>query len=113
MEVRQLRHHTDRTDDGERRGQYLIGDARHHVATAGRDLIDRDRQLDAGRAQSRQLRSCQTIAMHHAAFAVELQQHLDSERSEEHTSELQSLMRTSYAVFCLKKTNTTTLYYPL
>src|SRR3546814_3292682 len=28
-------------------------------------------------------------------------------RSEEHTSELQSLMRTSYAVFCLKKNNTT------
>src|SRR3546814_4455918 len=36
------------------------------------------------------------------------------ERSEEHTSELQSLMRISYAVFCLKKkniktTNTTSL----
>src|SRR3546814_18021858 len=30
-------------------------------------------------------------------------------RSEEHTSELQSLMRTSYAVFCLKKTNKTIL----
>src|SRR3546814_6483286 len=28
------------------------------------------------------------------------------DRSEEHTSELQSLMRTSYAVFCLKKNNT-------
>src|SRR3546814_5398776 len=28
-------------------------------------------------------------------------------RSEEHTSELQSLMRTSYAVFCLKKKNRT------
>src|SRR3546814_8324920 len=28
---------------------------------------------------------------------------LDSGRSEEHTSELQSLMRISYAVFCLKK----------
>src|SRR3546814_10478964 len=27
------------------------------------------------------------------------------ERTEEHTSELQSLMRTSYAVFCLKKKN--------
>src|SRR3546814_1626301 len=27
-----------------------------------------------------------------------------SDRSEEHTSELQSLMRISYAVFCLKKT---------
>src|SRR3546814_5431167 len=30
-------------------------------------------------------------------------------RSEEHTSELQSLMRNSYAVFCLKKKNN--LYY--
>src|SRR3546814_4710536 len=29
------------------------------------------------------------------------------ERSEEHTSELQSLMRISYAVFCLKKKNST------
>src|SRR3546814_1735703 len=29
-------------------------------------------------------------------------------RSEEHTSELQSLMRISYAVFCLKKKNTKT-----
>src|SRR3546814_3643629 len=28
----------------------------------------------------------------------------DNNRSEEHTSELQSLMRISYAVFCLKKT---------
>src|SRR3546814_10578336 len=31
------------------------------------------------------------------------------DRSEEHTSELQSLMRTSYAVFCLKKKNSRTL----
>src|SRR3546814_3636759 len=30
-----------------------------------------------------------------------------SYRSEEHTSELQSLMRISYVVFCLKKKNTT------
>src|SRR3546814_2296173 len=30
-------------------------------------------------------------------------------RSEEHTSELQSLMRISYAVFCLKKKKTNTL----
>src|SRR3546814_9472369 len=29
----------------------------------------------------------------------------DEKRSEEHTSELQSLMRISYAVFCLKKKN--------
>src|SRR3546814_2729151 len=32
---------------------------------------------------------------------------LAAERSEEHTSELQSLMRTSYAVSCLKKKNKT------
>src|SRR3546814_3999473 len=31
----------------------------------------------------------------------------EQRRSEEHTSELQSLMRSSYAVFCLKKKNTT------
>src|SRR3546814_3037349 len=31
-------------------------------------------------------------------------------RSEEHTSELQSLMRISYAVFCLKKKNHSTMY---
>src|SRR3546814_3096872 len=33
---------------------------------------------------------------------------LHAVRSEEHTSELQSLMRISYAVFCLKKKKTTT-----
>src|SRR3546814_10796497 len=39
---------------------------------------------------------------------VGLLQDLGVERSEEHTSELQSLMRISYAVFCLKKTNNPT-----
>src|SRR3546814_4230978 len=41
--------------------------------------------------------------------------HAATSRSEEHTSELQSLMRISYAVFCLKKkkkvTNTTKVQY--
>src|SRR3546814_10912582 len=37
-----------------------------------------------------------------------LRELLESLRSEEHTSELQSLMRNSYAVFCLKKKTTTT-----
>src|SRR3546814_8349458 len=35
------------------------------------------------------------------------------ERSEEHTSELQSLMRISYAVFCLKKKKTHTNTKPI
>src|SRR3546814_2732306 len=34
------------------------------------------------------------------------------QRSEEHTSELQSLMRISYAVFCLKKKNKKTIHKP-
>src|SRR3546814_7135766 len=36
---------------------------------------------------------------------AEVRRHPLRERSEEHTSELQSLMRISYAVFCLKKKN--------
>src|SRR3546814_4358638 len=36
---------------------------------------------------------------------------LAGQRSEEHTSELQSLMRISYAVFCLKKKTKTLNYY--
>src|SRR3546814_3764950 len=35
--------------------------------------------------------------------ALQQFQQLSTDRSEEHTSELQSLMRISYAVFCLKK----------
>src|SRR3546814_10635908 len=38
-----------------------------------------------------------------AAPAARVQNLVKTYRSEEHTSELQSLMRTSYAVFCLKK----------
>src|SRR3546814_1339227 len=47
----------------------------------------------------RHQRRCHSLADRKA-----VQQHLiDAVRSEEHTSELQSLMRISYAVFCLKK----------
>src|SRR3546814_8476086 len=52
----------------------------------------------------------------HISFVAHLPQHLMHHdpvgtRSEEHTSELQSLMRISYAVFCLKKkTNNTTIH---
>src|SRR3546814_9944679 len=50
--------------------------------------------------------NCQLLPLH-----VTVKQHRAArmqrtgERSEEHTSELQSLMRISYAVFCLKKKN--------
>src|SRR3546814_7602837 len=38
-----------------------------------------------------------------ALFAADAVDQAEPDRSEEHTSELQSLMRISYAVFCLKK----------
>src|SRR3546814_4413700 len=44
-------------------------------------------------------RGC-NITLPHKQAALDL---VEDRRSEEHTSELQSLMRISYAVFCLKK----------
>src|SRR3546814_4947551 len=41
------------------------------------------------------------------AYTAKYTRELQRMRSEEHTSELQSLMRISYAVFCLKKKKTT------
>src|SRR3546814_5682253 len=41
----------------------------------------------------------------HAYYAPGVVSFGDVDRSEEHTSELQSLMRISYAVFCLQKKN--------
>src|SRR3546814_9288704 len=46
--------------------------------------------------------------MREAITALSRQKLASKERSEEHTSELQSLMRISYAVFCLKKKKNTT-----
>src|SRR3546814_5580830 len=57
-------------------------------------------ELDDGRVAHISLR-----AASEAELADALQQ---AQRSEEHTSELQSLMRISYAVFCLQKKNINT-----
>src|SRR3546814_8133601 len=43
------------------------------------------------------------VARHRAARRLGAEEQRERDRSEEHTSELQSLMRISYAVFCLKK----------
>src|SRR3546814_10603077 len=53
---------------------------------------------------------CAQVTQHLRHFHIEAGMHLTIRRgallrSEEHTSELQSLMRISYAVFCLKKKN--------
>src|SRR3546814_10792323 len=59
--------------------------------------------LGMPRARAAQLAEIADIAQRRPRIARQMQR-----RSEEHTSELQSLMRISYAVFCLKKKNTNT-----
>src|SRR3546814_2505105 len=49
------------------------------------------------------LRHDRRLDLEHAALGKEFTNRRVEPRSEEHTSELQSLMRISYAVFCLKK----------
>src|SRR3546814_1869671 len=67
-----------------------------------RRVADRDRGGDAELRHQVQQREEKGRAIPPAPFAEP-----DGEgRSEQHTSELQSLMRISYAVFCLKKTLT-------
>src|SRR3546814_9635059 len=56
----------------------------------------------AGRSDARR-RGCRAAAAHAADLGVGRAGGGDGARSEEHTSELQSLMRNSYAVFCLTK----------
>src|SRR3546814_1340660 len=48
-----------------------------------------------------------TLALSEGCHSSLLRKLITCWRSEEHTSELQSLMRISYAVFCLKKKTTT------
>src|SRR3546814_3150052 len=59
----------------------------------------RGRYWRCAAAEQRRHRSCKGLSQSIAARFRKL----DGKRSEEHTSELQSLMRISYAVFCLKK----------
>src|SRR3546814_8261405 len=72
-------------------------------------LVDRRREVLRGRADPAEIRRA-------GALQVRQRDHDDppdapARRSEEHTSELQSLMRISYAVFCLKKKNITLYIY--
>src|SRR3546814_9850391 len=71
----------------------LVGD-RHAVELGGRIALTAEADQRAGERLCRRVRR--------RAHQIVEHQPLDL-RSEEHTSELQSLMRISYAVFCLKK----------
>src|SRR3546814_2853758 len=68
------------------------------IASSGRTLIE------AARKVALQGFAKPVCAVIHGIFAEDSYERLATlSRSEEHTSELQSLMRISYAVFCLKK----------
>src|SRR3546814_9861881 len=64
-------------------------------------LLDSQQQLL--RDISHELRSPLARLRNATELARDTHTEAQFDRSEEHTSELQSLMRTSYAVFCLKK----------
>src|SRR3546814_1790141 len=60
-------------------------------------------RVDQGiRARLRHRHGFQTSLRQTRAETVVIRHRNEGDRSEEHTSELQSLMRISYAVFCLK-----------
>src|SRR3546814_6398747 len=57
--------------------------------------------------------SLQDVPVAVTAVSAESLERKQIDRSEEHTSELQSLMRISYAVFCLKKKPKQLIPYPV
>src|SRR3546814_2086757 len=96
----------DRRDDARQRmaARRRTPDGRGRVRARGRD--DRGRPPLPRRQLATLPAGLLAPAAHRdGAAAAGLQS--GGGRSEEHTSELQSLMRISYAVFCLKKKNTT------
>src|SRR3546814_10018152 len=97
-----------RTDSGEHRGD----DQRAGIIESQRLAIEHDRAEAALLFGDDELI---LVAPLHDVLPIQslclISQHILI-RSEEHTSELQSLMRISYAVFCLKKKNTKTNHQP-
>src|SRR3546814_3499579 len=64
--------------------------------------------LSSSRSVGMSLTQASSVTVSASSIHASRMRDVDLMRSEEHTSELQSLMRISYAVFCLKKkTNTT------
>src|SRR3546814_7568812 len=83
----------------------LDADARVHLADGG-DLARRRRHAQQIVKDDAALDVVDLPERRRQADAIAFERTVAGDaRSEEHTSELQSLMRTSYAVFCLKKKN--------
>src|SRR3546814_1269599 len=84
---------------------FAVGDAPEDVADQADEVAvvrdQHDRAVEVGERLGQRL----------AHVQVQVVGRFVEQRSEEHTSELQSLMRISYAVFCLKKKKKTTKIY--
>src|SRR3546814_4449993 len=78
-------------------------DLRHPRVVRQPGLRHRERQSDRTPRQHRGAQNMVSAIKRTCGIAALGLLTLASTRSEEHTSELQSLMRISYAVFCLKK----------
>src|SRR3546814_5748060 len=86
-----------------RHDRQLIGATEQFVSEAKRD-VGHDQQRDHPVKGDRHRRIAASRLQHLGPPLPPTQAHRPpGSRSEEHTSELQSLMRISYAVFCLKK----------
>src|SRR3546814_9998608 len=83
---------------------------RHAHRLDGRsERVERSRRLSARLCTSFPFRGLRQKFSCAAARGPARSHHALRKRSEEHTYELQSLMRNSYAVFCLKKKKKTTI----
>src|SRR3546814_9790033 len=83
------------------------GQEHRHPEYAGRDLCQRSWFVAQCKGEQHDYEEGEQGGLQGvAAAAPEEAEVADDQRSEEHTSELQSLMRISYAVFCLKKKKT-------
>src|SRR3546814_10749325 len=87
------------------RADAALGEAHRRLALGADDLQGSRRLVDrrAGRAGCLGKPEQVVQRMQVGAVTIEGAAVVDVARSEEHTSELQSLMRISYAVLCLKK----------
>src|SRR3546814_4705055 len=85
--------------------EIVLGRIAKHVRTTAQGFLDHVQRIAEARIIRREKAQVQKLEQAGVDVVAAEGGRQAAVRSEEHTSELQSLMRTSYAVFCLKKKN--------